>query len=352
MQFVGRRFKTCPEANQEPLMISPTVPPQRQVTGFAPIKARASSEGKHAGFTLVELLVVIGIIAVLIALLLPALTAARDAARTTACQSNLRQIGIAATSYSNDNKGYVLPCGFFLHNSSTVSDPWYVALVYLGYLPNQGLSSAGQNTYKSVLSCPSTPAEIGAAGGIAGNGFSSVPAGNDGFQTTQSVVFAPTPTLYVCCTYGINGNNDNANSTSASGFIADGSPCGAVGDQLATGTAPGALPKLTRLNTSDLVFLYDGNNLHVYYNLAWRIDNRHGKGDKSSAKGMQSTGYVNVLFFDGHVQTFPRSSLPWYVTANTQSYMKSPAFSTNEPKNFNSDATTGNFSWPYWRIDQ
>ena len=68
---------------------------------------RTSRLPRHrAAFTLVELLVVIGIIAVLVSILLPSLNRAREQAKRAKCLNNLRQIGMAFVMYNNENKGW------------------------------------------------------------------------------------------------------------------------------------------------------------------------------------------------------------------------------------------------------
>lgn len=82
---------------------------------------------KKLAFTLIELLVVIAIIAILAALLLPALSQAKAAAQAAKCRSNLRQIGIALTSYVQDNQAYPV---FNFDNVPTLTNEfWHMSLL-------------------------------------------------------------------------------------------------------------------------------------------------------------------------------------------------------------------------------
>jgi len=94
------------------------------------------------GFTLVELLVVIGVIALLISFLLPSLSRARADAQRTACASNLRQIGIAAQMYAQENNNCFPPA-------------WISAACRWMDLIGRYISKGSQ-----VYQCPSDPRRI------------------------------------------------------------------------------------------------------------------------------------------------------------------------------------------------
>src|SRR5688500_2154619 len=110
---------------------------------------------RHSAFTLVELLVVIGIIAVLIAILLPALTKARVHANSSKCLSNLRQIGMAHQMYTIDFKGVIVFPEELDSNFNPNRVFWHQRLSqYLNRKDTRGNNFDTSGTSAVLRSCP------------------------------------------------------------------------------------------------------------------------------------------------------------------------------------------------------
>ncbi len=278
-------------------------------------------------FTLTELLIVIGIIGLLIALLLPALAKVRAQARSTACLSNLRQIGQAVLAYSLSNRGYVIPVGYRRSmTDKTNTESWATILVNEKFVPAPAQDNGTKgSTGDSVFRCPeSLPDPVLFSPTYTGAVTLNSPV--DGRGRTPWRVTSATTGVSLDTFYGINGQTlqDSLASGKTLFFPTRRLPF----DELLAGQTDWRLLKYTSLTRSaDLALVYDG----VLYN-GQTID-----PNRISASHARGT-ITNILFADGHAQSVARALIP----------KTAAQFGTSAGPG--TLATT--FPWPRWRLDQ
>jgi prepilin-type N-terminal cleavage/methylation domain-containing protein/prepilin-type processing-associated H-X9-DG protein len=222
------------------------------------------------GFTLVELLVVIGIISVLIAMLLPALNKAREAARTVSCLSNIRQVMQGLMMYAQDNRGG-LP---FMY----VNPPYTIWAGALGGGPGRYIKNA------SVFMCPSR-----------------LPLARDGqllnvLKTLETSATGANSSAWAYVSY-------SANRYGAMPSYSDGRHAIKFGE-------PGA-------DASSLLVLTEGYTLalatdgtHNYYGTYWAYPT-------SGRLWVHSGGVVNCAFLDGHCASVQAGELGYHALDDT-----------------------------------
>jgi prepilin-type N-terminal cleavage/methylation domain-containing protein/prepilin-type processing-associated H-X9-DG protein len=268
------------------------------------------------GFTLVELLVVIGIIAVLVAMLLPALTAAQRQAKTVQCLSNLRQIGQGFAMYAAQQNGWLCPAWISNGTSDAQGFESYATLLMgLKYVPTPSTQLTGSfqtvesPVYgKTVFWCPEgldIQHEAGASP-TTGLGYPQTQTDSRGaMYWRRTSVDNANGWLRTDITadtwYGYNGFHagSNAAHTQATVVANQGKgPMRHIKRLAPSGEVRGTLTKFSQLKkSSELVLLFDG--------LRWgdgrpeALNARHGKKN-----------VVNMLLADGHAASYQVKSLP------------------------------------------
>jgi|GEM_PF-5033243 prepilin-type N-terminal cleavage/methylation domain len=221
---------------------------------MSPQVIRGRRFGARRGFTLIELLTTIAIIGILAALILAGLAGARASSERANCISNLRQIGVLASLWSVDNRGFVLP-----HEVRPANQPvedskdWWPQLL-APYVGTKYSHSNNTGTLRE-LACPTGMRALG--------------------LMTTSLGWNPT--------YAMFGSQKNVKT------LAIRNP----GSKVYIGDSP-----------------WSGNRLDWHGSAARPVS--FSDTDVKDARGIifRHRNKVNFLFHDGHVGTYAQSDLP------------------------------------------
>lgn len=283
----------------------------------------------RAGFTLVELLVVIAIIAVLIGLLLPAVQSAREAARRMSCVNNLKQVGVAITSYESARR--YLPSGRDTRDNLGVS--WSFRLlpfmeqdsIYSAYVPGvpaeDPQNATAMRTPVPSYFCPSRRAPVKdrnfdnnnqapppASRGVAAGGDYAANAGsfyNYALRSGQSIDPNRAGPIFTMSKVKLVEVTDGLSTTFA------------IGERHLPKVDASVPPELVHYRQGDTAFFSaDTPNTHFRDTSRGLAD---GPDDFSPSKyGSLHPGISNFLFVDGHVEAIDvyadRTVLRWYCT--------------------------------------
>ena len=292
---------------------------------------------RRVAFTLVELLVVIGIIALLISILLPSLNRARQSAKQVVCLSNLRQIGQASLFYAQAQNGHALPSGSWEQNADSNGNTginlvwWPSMLLRNDYInaPQDATLSDG-NSGATVFMCPSIDPAVGYNSGL-----------NDGRTRVFSYGGAAEDRYWYDLSYGINGSQFGGNPVA----IWNKFPALAANAKAKYGNPYTPPHKLSQIPAaSDMAFIFDGQWFNPMNDMMFRLSGtRHGNPDGSNSTTIRTTGQTDILFYDGHVSGLPRNDLPFDGTEFNSGDATSPT-----------DTVTCAYKHPRvkWRMDQ